>query len=93
MRSPRWIQALCRKQRYGGSIPPRISNMLSPQQYIEDKLLYLKQTGSLTSLDGNVSENIFRVIMSKKYRKYSAPPDLQTSSGSGINFKQEIKLN
>lgn len=44
---------------------------MSPEDYVQEKLNELKQPSKLQFEGDNVVENIFKAVMSKKFRKYS----------------------
>ena len=65
---------------------------MTSQEYIQQKLDKLK-TQENTSIENNeeISDFIFKTIMSKKFRKYSAKPELVESIKNAIQINTEKK--
>ncbi len=59
--------------------------MTTPQKYIEERLNNLKSLPEQYFENGNVEESIFRIIMSKKFRKYSVTLEFQENIKSAIS--------
>src|SRR3989344_3937352 len=60
---------------------------MKPEEYIQAKLNELKQPSKLQFESDNLSENIFKAVTSKKFRKYSVNPEYID------HIKSAIKLN
>jgi hypothetical protein len=84
----------CRKQGDEGPIPSRISTM-TPQEYIQQELNKQKDFRPQEIAKENLADEIFRLIMSKKFRKYSAKPQLieQIKRAIQINIENNQPIN
>lgn len=60
---------------------------MRPEEYIQSQLDKLKQSSNLQFESKDLSENIFKAVMSKKFRKYSVNPEYID------HIKEAIKLN
>lgn len=69
---------------------------MTPQEYIESELLKLKESSEFKKhSDQDIVAVIFRLIMSKKFRKYSASSDLQEQikKAIAINVRNREPIN
>lgn len=96
MRWPR-VQAIVRKAIYAGSIPARISNM-TPAEYIIQTLRQLKTKKSeFRENEEELSIFVYKLLMSKKFRKYSPGPEysehILSVIENNISENKPIQLN
>jgi hypothetical protein len=68
---------------------------VTPQQYIQGKLEELRDFHPRTIPKEHLADEIFRLLMSKKFRKWSAGPDLvaQMKSAIAINIEKKQPVN
>jgi hypothetical protein len=76
---------------------PHLQNIMTAQEYIQSKLEDLKQPLSITkpANDEQLAEAIFKTLMSKKFRKYSATTELtgHIKNAISLNIKNHEPIN
>ena len=68
---------------------------MNPQEYIQLQLKELENFNPREITTENLHEEIFRLLMSKKFRKYSAKPELveHIKNAIKINIKENKPIN